>query len=181
MVFAYEPEAAAMFSQCDFLQDELSFSELRYLVVDCGRGTVDIAAHKMTKKHGNIYIEELSHPEGGNCAGFAVNDQFKKLINNILQVPAAQFRQLKINCSAQWAKLINDDFEAAKVTFDPHATSTPITLMLHKKLRREIEKITSKSMEQLVKIIMTEMLSGMMMSLPLSSIIQQCTTYSNLY
>ena len=151
MVFVYEPEAAALFSQCDFLRDKQSFSELCYLVVDCGGGTVDIAAHKMTKKHENIYIEELSHPEGGNCAGFAVNDQFEKLIKNILQVPPAQFSQLKVNCSAQWAKLINDDFEAAKVILDPHATSTPITLTLHRKLCREIEKITGKLMEQLVK------------------------------
>ncbi|XP_065885763.1 heat shock 70 kDa protein 12A-like isoform X2 [Dysidea avara] len=151
MVFAYEPEAAAMFSRRDFLRDEKSFSELSYLVVDCGGGTVDIAAHKMTKQHGNIYIEELSHPEGGNCAGFAVNDQFEKMINNIINVPVAQFHQLKINCSVQWAKLINDGFEAAKPLLDPDDASTPFTLVLHKNICNEIEKITGKSMEQLVK------------------------------
>jgi len=57
MVFAFEPEAAAMFSRLDFSRDEENYSEVSYLVVDCGGGTVDIAAHKLTKQYEHIYIE----------------------------------------------------------------------------------------------------------------------------
>ncbi|XP_065885786.1 heat shock 70 kDa protein 12A-like isoform X2 [Dysidea avara] len=151
MVFAYEPEAAALFSRLDFLRDEENYSEASYLVVDCGGGTVDIAAHKMTKQHGHIYIDELSPPEGGNCGGFAVNDQFENLILDILKVPMEQFKQLKINCSVQWTKLMNERFETSKLMLDPDVSSTTITLEFHTKICKEITRLTGKSMEELVE------------------------------
>lgn len=54
-MLVYEPEAAALFCQYEFLQpQDLSDYEQSYLIVDCGGGTIDIAAHKMTRKQGNI-------------------------------------------------------------------------------------------------------------------------------
>ena len=93
MVLAYEPEAAALFTQYDFLHSEESFIQFCYLVVDCGGGTVDIAAHKITKQHGNIVIDDIAPPHGGNCGGFAVNHQFEKLMINILNASPEQFKQ----------------------------------------------------------------------------------------
>ena len=151
MVFAYEPEAAALFSRLDLLRDEQTYSEASYLVVDCGGGTVDIVAHKMTKQLGHVYIDELCHPIGDDCGGFAVNDQFEKLIMDILKIPLQQFQQLKINCSAQWTELINVHFELSKVMLDPKEPFAKFTLPLHKKICNEIKKLTGKSMEELVE------------------------------
>ena len=51
-----------------------------------GGGTVDIAAQKVTKQKGGTAVENLVPPHGGNCGGSAVNDQFDKLIHNILNI-----------------------------------------------------------------------------------------------
>ncbi|XP_065885843.1 heat shock 70 kDa protein 12A-like isoform X2 [Dysidea avara] len=151
MVFAYEPEAAALFTQCDLLLGQLNVPQTHYLIVDCGGGTVDIAAQAVIKQQGQIYNAALSPPEGDNCGGFAVNDQFEKLMLNILKIPLAQFEQLKINCSVQWTKLIHEDFEASKLSLNPNDTTTPTTLEIHKKIRAEITQLTGKSMEQLIR------------------------------
>ena len=53
-------------------------TKVYYLVVDCNGGTVDIAAPKMgIDVQGEIIIEELALPHGGNHGGFAVNEKFK--------------------------------------------------------------------------------------------------------
>ena len=150
MVFAYEPEAAALFTQYDFLHSEEHITQFSYLVVDCGGGTVDIAAHKITKQHGNIFVENLISPHGNNYGGFAVNDQFEKLINNILKVSAEKFKQLKINCAVQWTLLINRIFEENKITMDPSHKFMPIFMSIPSKICGEIKIITGKSLEELI-------------------------------
>ena len=148
MVFAYEPEAAALFTQYDFLHNEET--QFCYLVVDCGGGTVDLAAQKVRKQIGNIIIENLLPPHGGNCGGFTVNGQFEKLMKNILNIPAEKFRQLKINCAVQWTLLMNRRFEESKVTLDPKDVNTPKYIMIPSKICKEVEKITRKSFEELI-------------------------------
>ena len=148
MVFAYEPEAAALFTQYDFLHNEET--QFCYLVVDCGGGTVDLAAQKVSKQNGNIIIENLLPPHGGNCGGFAVNGQFEKLMKNILNIPAEKFKQLKINCAVQWTLLMNRRFEESKVTLDPKDVNTPKYIMIPSKICKEVEKITNKSFEELI-------------------------------
>ena len=151
MVFAYEPEAAAIFTQYDFLHSEDCFIEFCYLVVDCGGGTVDIASHKITKQHGNIVIDDIAPPHGGNCGGFAVNDQFEKLLMDILKIPAEKFKQLKVTCARQWNMLINEKFEENKITLDPKDNFSAITLQIPDRIYTEIEEITGKSFEDLIK------------------------------
>ena len=147
MVLAYEPEAAALFTQYDFLQGDAQFC---YLVVDCGGGTVDIAAHKITKQDGNIVINDIAPPHGGNCGGFAVNDQFEKLLITILNISSEKFKQLKIKCAIQWNKLMNESFEGSKIILDPDDKSSAITLQVPSKIYDEIEKITGKPFEDLI-------------------------------
>ena len=147
MVFAYEPEAAALFTQYDFLQGDVQFC---YLVVDCGGGTVDIAAHKITKQDGNIVINDIAPPHGGNCGGFAVNDQFERLLIDILNIPSEEFKQLKINCAVQWNTLMNEKFEYSKISLDPDDEFSAITLQVPTKIYDEIEKITGKPLEDLI-------------------------------
>ena len=151
MLFAYEPEAAALYTQYDFLHNKENLTQFCYLVVDCGGGTVDLAAQKVTKQNGNIIIENLVPPHGGNCGGFAVNDQFEKLIKNVLNIPAEKFKQLKINCAMQWTLLMNRHFEESKVTLDPKTISkTPMYIKIVSKICKEVEKITGKCFKELI-------------------------------
>ena len=147
MVLAYEPEAAALFTQYDFLQSD---TQICYLVVDCGGGTVDIAAHRITKQDGHIVINDIAPPHGGNCGGFAVNDQFEKLLIEILNISPEKFKQLKINCAVQWNTLMNEKFEHSKITLDPDDEFSAITLQVPTKIYDEIKKITGKPLEDLI-------------------------------
>ena len=149
MVFAYEPEAAAVFTQYEFLRDENS-TQFCYLVVDCGGGTVDIAAQKVIKQDGNIVIHYIAPPHGDKCGGFAVNDQFEKLFIKILQISSENFKRLKINCAVQWNKLMNENFEHSKITLDPNDEFSPITLQVPTKIYNEIKKLTGKPLEDLI-------------------------------
>ena len=151
MVFAYEPEAAAIFTQYDFLHNKDYFIQFCYLVVDCGGGTVDIAAHMITKQDGNIVIDDIAPPHGGNCGGFAVNDQFEKLVMDILKIPTEKFRQLKIACAKQWNVLMNEKFEENKITLDPKDNLSAITLQIPNRIYTEIKKITGKSFKVLIE------------------------------
>ena len=150
MVFAYEPEAAALFTQYDFLHSEECFIEFCYLVVDCGGGTVDIAAHKITKQHGRILINDIAPPHGSNCGGFAVNDQFEKLLIAILKISPEKFQQLKIDYAVLWNTLMNENFEKNKITLDPEDELSSITLEVPAKIYKEVEKVAGKPFEKLI-------------------------------
>ena len=150
MMLVSEPEAAALFCQYDFLKQQLSTYEKSYLVVDCGGGTVDIATHKMTRKGNNTLINELAPPSGDECGGFAVNDQFEMLLQNIFKMSKNDFIKLKQDHSVHWNKMINDDFEASKLQVDPEKP-VPLTVNVARPVRNRISKITGKTIEDLVK------------------------------
>jgi len=97
----------------------------------------------------NIFT--LKHPEGGNCGGFAVNDLLEKLLLDIFKITLQQFNQLKINCSVQWVKMMNEDFESYKLMLDPDDHSLPLNLEFHTKICTQIEQLTGKSIEDLVE------------------------------
>ena len=150
-MFVYEPEAAALFCQYDFLkQQNLYDYEKSYLVVDCGGGTVDIAAHNMTREQGkNPIIEELTPPSGDECGSFALNDQFELLLQRILNISTDTFLKLKENCSVKWNNMINDDFEKSKLHVNPKKPVS-LTVNIHKIIRKEILTITGKNIEDLI-------------------------------
>ena len=154
-MLVYEPEAAALFCQYDFLKQQYLYDyiydhEKSYLVVDCGGGTVDIAAHKMTRKQGkNPIIDELAPPSGDEWGGFAVNDQFELLLQKILKISTDVLVKLKENCSVKWNIMINNDFEKSKLPVNPKKPRS-LTIGVPKVIRKEIYTITGKSLEDLV-------------------------------
>ena len=148
-MLAYEPEAAALFAQYDFLHSEECSTQFCYLVADCGGGTVDIAAHRVTKQHGNILIDYIAPPHGGNCGGFAVNDELEKLMMDTFKIPAEKFKQLKVSCAAKWHTLMNQQFEEFKTMLKPN-DQLSITLELPLIICKEINKITGKSLKELI-------------------------------
>lgn len=53
----------------------------RYILVDCGGGTVDLTVHEMEKTHG--HLKELHKASGGPHGSFGVDLAFLKLLDDI--------------------------------------------------------------------------------------------------
>jgi len=144
-VFALEPEAAALFCLQDLIQLKKA-TEASYLVVDCGGGTIDIAAHKMEiKEKGEIFIEELSPPEGGDYGGFSVNQQFENMLQDIFSVSNEQFKSIKEKCSRQWVNMVWKTFEELKCSIQPGKEFETICIPIHKALEMKFIKSQRKA------------------------------------
>ena len=123
-----------------------------YLLADCGGGTVDIVAHKLTKKpNGEIFIEEIHKVHGGPYGGFAVNDEFEKLLQKMFQLTTEELEFIKRKFAQKWTKLAATDFENAKYAVDPDNTHTPCTIALSPDLCSGINNLKHKTVVQLVK------------------------------
>ena len=93
-----EPEAAAL--HCILQKDLLLTPQIvkSYLIVDCGGGTIDIVAHKMTKNDsGEISIEELVCPYGNSSGGFEVNYEFEQLFCELCNLSVQDMDEIKKN------------------------------------------------------------------------------------
>ena len=151
MIFALEPEAAAL-SCLQELINVKKVTEASYLVVDCGGGTIDIAAHKMDKDtSGEITIKELAPPSGGNYGGFSVNEKFESMLQDMFGVSDAQFKEIKQKNARRWMKMVWRDFEQSKCDVKPNETTASITVYIHKSICEEVKKLKGKSIESLVE------------------------------
>ena len=127
-------------------------TEASYLVVDCGGGTVDIAAHKMSiNEKGEITINELAPPKGGDYGGFAINEEFELMLQDIFGLSAADFKAVKEKYARQWMKMVWSDFEESKCSVKPGETTITITVNIHKKICEEVQNRKGKSIESLVE------------------------------
>ena len=128
-------------------------TEASYLVVDCGGGTVDIAAHKMTiDKKGEITINELAPPNGGICGGFAINEEFESMLQDIFGLSDEQFKTaIKEKHARHWMRMVWTDFEESKCKVELGKTTTSITIAVHKFIREEVKQIKGKSIDSLVE------------------------------
>ena len=104
-----EPKAAAAFCLCEICNisiskpttDEVNY----YLLADCGGGTIDIVVHKLTRKpSGEIHIAEIHQAHEGAYGGFAVNDEFEKMLQRMFQLSAEDLSSINLR---QWSKLIS--------------------------------------------------------------------------
>ena len=148
-----EPEAAAMFCQQEILNtpdpqtadDELTS---HYLVVDCGGGTVDIAAHKLTKtSDGQVSIDEIHQAHGGAHGGFAVNDEFENMLEKLFQLTKEGIAEIKHKFARSWIRLIYKEFEYSKCRSD----SKSLTISFPSKMLAYIEENAGKKITQLVE------------------------------
>lgn len=149
-----EPEAAALYCQKEILDASKSTSDeliSHYLVVDCGGGTVDIVAHKLTKTpNGKVLIEEIHQAHGGPHGGFIVNDEFEKMLQKLFQLTKEGIDEVKHKFPRAWVNLIHKEFEYSKCQCDSKS-STPITINLSHNIPAYVEKITGKEMSQLIE------------------------------
>ena len=129
LTLALEPECAALFCQSissnmiagHSLQGYASYTSKRYMVLDIGGGTVDIAIHELTK---DGKIKSVLPPKGNDCGGTKVNYKFIELLHKKI-VNDEGFNRFYKECDdlteathrAVIAELLFQDFEKDKTRF----------------------------------------------------------------
>ena len=152
-----EPEAAAVFCLKEIINintsnpttDEVNY----YLMADCGGGTLDMVAHKLTKRpSGEIFIEEIHQARGGPYGGFAVNDEFERMLQRMFQLSADDLKSVKYKHPRQWSKIVSDQFEISKCIVNPEKPHDVFTIKFPRNLCSTIENLKGKQISELVKV-----------------------------
>ena len=91
LTLALEPESAALFCQLALRdskmiaahsrKEHISYTSKRYMVLDIGGGTVDIAIHELTEDE---KIRSVLPPKGNDHGGTKVNYKFSELLQKIV-------------------------------------------------------------------------------------------------
>ena len=114
LLLVIEPEAAAIYCQ------EKDKSQLeagkRFMVVDCGGGTVDITVHEVTK-HGGL--EEVAEGTGGAYGSTYVDAEFKNFLAS--KLTAAALTRYEEEDPIGYLELLAN-WERKKSDFDPEKT-----------------------------------------------------------
>uniref|UniRef100_A0A1X7SGS3 Uncharacterized protein n=1 Tax=Amphimedon queenslandica TaxID=400682 RepID=A0A1X7SGS3_AMPQE len=120
---ALEPEAAALYSQ-EAVAEQIKGQPLaaaishptEYMVIDAGGGTIDITAH--VEVDGGIVVQNV--PSGNAWGGTQVNEEFSKLLQEIINDPGFK----KFIASGDYTKnqatlnkIVYNEFEKQKVLF----------------------------------------------------------------
>ena len=120
---ALEPEAAALYSQetvAEQIEGQPSAAAIshptEYMVIDAGGGTIDITAH--IEVDGGIVVQNV--PTGNAWGGTQVNEEFSKLLQEIVSDPGFE----KFIASGDYTKnqatlnkIVYNEFEKQKVLF----------------------------------------------------------------
>ncbi|KAK3086923.1 hypothetical protein FSP39_025521 [Pinctada imbricata] len=115
---ALEPEAASLWCQhvpIERKESGISVADIgtRYMVLDLGGGTVDIAVHE---KLPDGKLKEIYKASGGPWGGTAVDEGFIKLLTKIVGGPV--INRLRREHTADYLEFMRE-FETSKRTLDP--------------------------------------------------------------
>lgn len=113
LMLVLEPEAAALAVHAAAVQHDLLTTDSRFLVLDCGGGTVDITAHEVTATQ-PLSMKSISAPTGGDWGGDYVNMEFTKFLKELLGPALFQPAEQPYEFYS-----IGVEFDRAKVCFDP--------------------------------------------------------------
>ena len=160
LLLVLEPEAAAIYCQ------EKDKSQLeagkRFMVVDCGGGTVDITVHEVSK-HGGL--EEVAEGTGGAYGSTYVDAEFKNFLAS--KLTAAALTRYDEEDPIGYLELLAN-WERKKCDFDPEKTEVTyfdipnrLYRILSKDYPEVLEKLASTQNEDDEKVyISREMMIG---------------------
>lgn len=117
----------------------------RYLVVDCGGGTVDLTVHELDSQTGTL--QELHRGTGGACGATGVDEQFELLLKKIFGKDFIE--QFKNKRPAGWVDLMIA-FEAKKRMASPNKTNS-LNISMPYSFIDYYKKHKSSSIESAVK------------------------------
>ncbi|XP_055927818.1 uncharacterized protein LOC129959051 isoform X1 [Argiope bruennichi] len=148
-----EPKTGLTIRDKDFSSSNLSqlgndnsfTSGTRYMVVDCGGGTVDITVHELLDKQGTL--KELQKASGGPYGAIGVDMEFEKLLCDIFGEDFIQ--QFKFKRPTGYVDLMIA-FEARKRNANPYKTN-PLNISLPYSFIEFYEKCTGSSVESAIK------------------------------
>jgi len=143
LLLVLEPEAAAIYCQ-EKDQSQLQAGQ-RFMVVDCGGGTVDITVHEVSP-HGGL--DEVAEGTGGAYGSTYVDQEFREYLAKKLTAPALDRYQEEDPIG--WLELMAN-WERKKCDFDP--ATTAITYF---EIPNRLYKILSKDYPQVLKQLANE-------------------------
>ncbi|CAG2207883.1 unnamed protein product [Mytilus edulis] len=145
LLIALEPEAASMF--CKYMpveKGEHSFQSFqpgsKYMVLDCGGGTVDITVHQVQKDKTLI---ELYKASGGAWGGTQVDEAFRQLIVKIIGNPI--FLKFCDENAADFVDMFRE-FELKKREFKGDGNKK-VTIKVPVSLKETFEKETEETIQ----------------------------------
>lgn len=115
LMLALEPEGAAIAVQSAATQQDLLQTHSKYVILDCGGGTVDITAHQVVSIS-PLEMKSIAEPDGGDWGGDYVNLNFRKFLTKLLS-----YAENKIDESDYPDSFheIDRKFNELKIVFDP--------------------------------------------------------------
>ncbi|XP_050049304.1 heat shock 70 kDa protein 12A-like isoform X1 [Dermacentor andersoni] len=128
----------------EVIEDYL-YGGTKYMVVDCGGGTVDITVHELHDQHGTL--KELHKATGGPCGSLGIDREFERLLRAIF---GADFMdQFKLKRPAAYVDLMVA-FEARKRNATPDK-DTPLNISLPFSFIDYYKKCKGTTVEQAIK------------------------------
>ena len=142
LIIALEPECAAISifenekAKLQTIQKEFRYP--KYMIVDCGGGTIDICVHQVMKSKNDEYlIREEYKATGGKWGGIYVDQAFVAHLQSILTEKFIS--HIKVKCPTSWFEICRD-FEYLKKTVNPSSKSD-FTLSIPFDIIKEHEKM----------------------------------------
>ena len=142
-----EPEAAAVYCQTHGRNNEVTrlLPGDRFMVVDCGGGTLDITTHCVTDDHG---LDALSEASGGPYGSMYVDREFRRLLeqklgSEAMHVLSSQFPMAELKMLEEWER-IKCGFSGQKDFRDRVSIHNPFYGYLQKNHPKEMEALASE-------------------------------------
>ena len=130
LLLALEPESAALHLRDEFQKDQLPKplrNATKYVTIDCGGGTIDIATHQVDveeghEQKGKVVVYELHRPVGSDLGSNRINNKFLSfLCNNAVPRLAKFMTHIKERFPKLWLDL-KMKFEAKKIRWNGRDT-----------------------------------------------------------
>lgn len=145
LIIALEPECASIISIKNYEYDETYFApNKKFLILDCGGGTIDITTHEIIKLR-PLELKELLAPCGGPFGSICIDHEFFNFIKKLI----GSERYLKLINSEAYLEL-EKKWEECKVNFSIDKSSNeyikinlaPIIIELD--IKKEFEDMITK-------------------------------------
>jgi hypothetical protein len=141
-VFAFEPEAAAIFCQLKEQIPALSGMppETRFMVADCGGGTIDIVTYETVLVDGKVGLKGICPPTGSADGSTYVDSEFLQYLRQKLTPEVMD--HFHDEYPLEYLRLM-DTWEGIKCSFNPddEITYFPLPTRLYKILDTEYRDI----------------------------------------
>ncbi|ETO05692.1 hypothetical protein RFI_31704, partial [Reticulomyxa filosa] len=119
LIIAFEPECGSVIARkyCDFKKND------KYILLDLGGGTADIACHKILN---NINVSQIYIPSGGPWGSTYIDEAFWGLLCEIFG--RELMGEFKVKYPNEFIRL-KENFRQAKHSYNPTSLETPKIMM----------------------------------------------------